>query len=135
MLYSSAQRLIEHRRRHMQRFIWVSFVVALLAAQAYASDTGIGYPTVAAAHKALMARSDVSFSYDNGWARAEDRNAKTVWLFALKDHPAYPTAVRMRTVEQDGATGTETRVMCRSTKAACERIADTFHGRDAGAGK
>ena len=107
----------------------------LLAANAHASDTGVGYPNVAAAHKALKARSDVVFSVEDGWTRAEDRSAKTVWLFAPKGHPAYPTAVRMRSVEKDGATGTETRVMCRSGKTACEQIADKFHARDAGPAK
>ena len=119
----------------MQGFKWVGLLVPLLAANAHASDTGVGYPNVAAAHKALKARSDVVFSVEDGWTRAEDRSAKTVWLFAPKGHPAYPTAVRMRSIEKDGATGTETRVMCRSGKTACEQIADKFHARDAGAAK
>jgi hypothetical protein len=119
----------------MRSFKWLGLLAILLAANAHAGDTGIGYPNVAAAHNALKARSDVIFSVEDGWTRAEDPSAKTIWLFAPKGHPAYPTAVRMRTIEKDGATGTETRVMCRSGKTACEKIADKFHARDGGTAK
>ena len=59
----------------------------------------IGYETVAAALKAVQEKPGTEQRIENGWLVVIDKAAWTIWSFAPKGHPAYPTAVKRTAVE------------------------------------
>jgi len=102
----------------------VLFSVAAFSASA--QDSGIGYPTVAAALEALKARSDVEISVQAGWTIVREPAAGTLWSFTPADHPAHPAAVKRGTVSRDGAAYINMRVLCQAAKEPCDQLVDDF---------
>jgi hypothetical protein len=86
----------------------------------------VGYPSVAAALKALHQKPGVTFRSEHGWLIAEEAAARTIWSFAPKGHPAYPTAVKRAVVGADGATIIQMDVQCEADKIACDNIVIQF---------
>jgi hypothetical protein len=86
----------------------------------------IGYPSVEAALEALRQKPGVTFRTENGWLIAEDENARTIWSFAPRGHPAYPTAVKRTVVDKNGATAIQMDILCEADKEACDNVAIQF---------
>lgn len=109
--------------------LWFA-VCLLIAESAAAGDTigqkAIGYPSPEDALRALRARPDVTFRTQDKWLIAEDRANQTVWLFVLLGQPAYPTAVKRFVAERNGKFFIDTAILCGSTTAACDRLAEEF---------
>ena len=92
-----------------------------------ASDTStIGYPTVAAALEALMARGDVEVSNYHGWTIIDDRASGALWSFTPHDHPAHPAAVKRTTVNEGGNVYMVMNALCQAEKPACDRLMAEF---------
>lgn len=101
-------------------------LLSLSSVPAYADEGDIGYPTVAAARKALAARSDVSMSTTDGWLTVEDPAAMTLWTFAPDSDPAHPAAVK-RSVIQDGERVIiRMDIRCEGDDAACDALEEHF---------
>jgi hypothetical protein len=88
--------------------------------------TDIGYPTPAAALKALRAKPGVTIREQNDWYILDDPSDHTIWSIAEPTNPAYPTAVK-RTIVQD-AVGIHlrTRMICGASKQICDQVAMAF---------
>jgi hypothetical protein len=91
-----------------------------------ATDSTVGYPTVAAALAALRAKSSVVFTKVGGWTIADDETAKTIWSFPPPGNAAYPAAVKRQIVEKSGALSLEMSVICGATKQACDDLVRSF---------
>lgn len=61
----------------------------------------IGYPTVAAARKALLAQPDARWYTHNDWLIVVIRDDMAVWSFAPKTDPAYPAVVERKVVKME----------------------------------
>jgi hypothetical protein len=94
-------------------------------------ESGIGYPTVAAALEALKARSDVSISVQGGWTIINDKDGRTFWSFTPPDHAAHPAAVRRQLVEQNGAISIKMTALCQAGKAVCDQLIEDFKAMNA----
>jgi hypothetical protein len=107
--------------------IFVAAFAEAAFAQADKDQSGIGYPTVAAALEAVKAKPGVRVSVRDGWTVMDDRATMTVWSFTPTGHPAHPTAVR-REVKQakDGSVSVQQSVLCQAQKPACDKINAEF---------
>lgn len=84
------------------------------------------YPSVAAAATALRAKAGVQFRNERGWLIAEDAKETTIWSFAPRGHPSFPSVVRRKVVEQDGRVALSTNVFCEASKAPCDALVREF---------
>jgi hypothetical protein len=98
----------------------------LVMAQAQDVESGIGYPTVAAALEALKAKNGVKISIQGGWTIVEDASDNSFWSFTPPGHPAHPTAVKRYAVQKDGATSIQMKALCQTEKAACDKLIAEF---------
>lgn len=97
-------------------------VPASFAQSKHASPTrAIAYESVSEALAALRAKSDVKFSKEEEWLIAKDTDGAT-WSFSPPSHPAHPSVGRRQVLEQEGRFFIETRILCQSTKAACDKL-------------
>lgn len=105
-------------------------VVTALAAPAQPADAGrIGYPSVAAALKALEARDGdgTVVTHPDGWTIINEPLATAQWSFVPAGHAAYPAVVRR--VIRRGANGTvsvDTASLCEAGEAACTQLLAEF---------
>lgn len=91
-----------------------------------AKSSTIGYPTVAAALADLRTKPDVEVSVQNGWTIAVDKSHFTVWSFAPQNDPAYPSVVKRSAVDNGHGSNLEMKVLCESSKAACDKMVMDF---------
>jgi len=91
-----------------------------------ASESTIGYPTVADALKALRVQPNVVFTTENGWTIATDEAASTVWSFAPPNYPAYPAVVKRHVISEGTGSSIQTSVHCEASKPACDDLVRTF---------
>jgi hypothetical protein len=91
-----------------------------------ASGSTIGYPSVAAALKALRAQPNVVFRTEDGWIIATDEAAYTVWSFAPPNYPAYPAVVKRQVISETTGSSIQTDVKCEASKSACDDLVRTF---------
>jgi hypothetical protein len=91
-----------------------------------APNSTIGYETVAAALKAVQEKPDTEQRTENGWLIVIDNAAWTIWSFAPKGHPAYPTAVRRTAVGAKVGSTVETKILCESDKVSCDTVVLQF---------
>lgn len=89
-------------------------------------DSDTGYPSPQAAEKALRLKPDVALREENGWLVVTDRQEHTIWSIALKENPAYPTAVKRTVVETNGSVGMDMKVQCGASKDTCDNVVRTF---------
>jgi hypothetical protein len=91
------------------------------------SKSDVGYKTVAEALAALKLMKEASFSTVQGWTIVTDEAHLTVWSFAPKADPSYPSVVkRFVTSNGDGSTVTM-RVLCESDKISCDNLVREFY--------
>jgi hypothetical protein len=91
-----------------------------------APTSTIGYPSVAAAMKALHAQPNVVFTSENGWIITTDEAAYTVWSFTPPSYPAYPAVVKRQVVSEATGSSILTNVQCEASKSACDDLVRTF---------
>ena len=104
----------------------LSTIAAAAIAQEGPSQSGIGYPTVAAALEALRASPDAKFSVQGGWTIVDDRATGSIWSFTPPDHPAYPAAVKRTVVQRNGKAYVDMQALCQASKAACDKLIVEF---------
>lgn len=102
-------------------------------AQQASAGTGsdLGYPTVAAALQALVAKPGVLVSVQRDWTIVEDPAERAVWSFAPAGHAAYPAVVKRSTVERDGSVSLDMRALCQAAKPACDALMAQFEQMNA----
>lgn len=91
-----------------------------------ASNSPIGYESVAEALEALHSKKGVVFSQVNGWLVATDEAAFTIWSFAPEGYPAYPAAVKRQVIPRGYASTIQMSVLCEAEKKACDDLVKTF---------
>lgn len=102
--------------------------LALLAAQ---PDMGVGYRSVTKAYAELTKKSSAKIDVERGWTIVLEDEGKRQWLFVPTGHAAYPAVIRRDTVMQDGVATLETRLMCQSTKTACDALFEAIEAGEA----
>ncbi len=104
-------------------------VFLALAAGVHAQPAAIGYPTVAAALKALEAQdgNGTVVTHADGWTIVNEPLARAQWSFVPKEHAAFPAVVR-RVVERGakGEVSVQTQSLCEAKAAACEALLADF---------
>ena len=91
-----------------------------------ANASTIGYKTVADALAALEANPNVQISVQGGWTIASDEGTKTIWSFAPKNDPSYPSAVKRTMKEHDGRVFVDMNILCQTSKPACDQLVLQF---------
>jgi len=88
----------------------------------------VGYPDVATARKALLARTDAQSHLEpNGWLVVYLPAEYTIWTFTPETDPAYPAVVRrIITRGADKNTYINMSVLCEASKAACDNLVRQF---------
>jgi hypothetical protein len=93
------------------------------------SDGSIGYASVRDALAALRDKPGAHVGEQDGWTVIEDRESEksmALWSFAPASDPAYPSAVKRVVFEKDGTVQIDMRVLCESTKQACDELVNDF---------
>ena len=114
------------------------FIGLLITAHASAADlspgplpestsSDIGYKTVADALAALKNMKSVSFSTVRGWTIVTDREHFTVWSFAPKTDPSYPSVVKRFVTAAGSGSAITMKVLCESDKASCDNLVREFY--------
>lgn len=86
----------------------------------------IGFATVAEAFATLRSRPGVEISRQGGWTIITEPTSRTVWTFPPPGHPAYPSVLKRSLGLRDGSTYLDMKVLCESTKAACDQLVIDF---------
>jgi len=63
---------------------------------------------------------------DKGYVALYDKPRNTTWTFTLSGHPAHPSAVCRRPVQEGERWRIEMSVTCRAADAECEKLVDGF---------
>jgi hypothetical protein len=63
---------------------------------------------------------------DKGYVALHDKARSITWTFTLPGHPAHPSAVCRRPVQEGDRWRIEMRVACRAVDAECEKLVDGF---------
>jgi hypothetical protein len=99
-----------------------------------ADHSTIGYPSVAAALKALRAKPDAKITEQQGWTIVQEENSAqdtmTLWSFAPEGDPAYPAVAQRILYKQDGAWFMRRNVHCEASKSACDKFVRDFEDLD-----
>ena len=92
------------------------------------SKTGeVGYPDVASARRALLARTDAhSYTTPDGWLVVEVPSEYALWSFTPPGDPADPSVVKRNVVTQDGNVYITMHVLCGASKEACDDLVRRF---------
>ena len=90
------------------------------------ADSDIGYPSPAAALTALKAKPGVKIKVEEQWYILSDPSDNSLWSIARQSNPAYPSAVKRSVIERDGALHLDMKVLCGSTKEACDDLVRAF---------
>lgn len=86
----------------------------------------VGYATVAAALADLTARKGATVSDQGGWTIISDPADSTIWSFVPKGHPAWPAVVKRHVFETKAGVAMDMKVLCQSTKVACDNLVRAF---------
>jgi hypothetical protein len=63
---------------------------------------------------------------DKGYVALHDKARATTWTFTLAGHPAHPSAVCRRPIQDGDRLRIEMSVTCRAAEAECERLVAAF---------
>ena len=113
----------------MRAFFAVVVAIALASTAAASEDAAqadIGYPTVASALESLRVKPGTRSSMQSGWTVIEDRSVLAVWSFVPSGHPAYPTVIRRRVVQEGDDLSIQMDVRCEAAKPACDAVVAEF---------
>jgi len=89
-------------------------------------NSGVGYPTVAAALETFKARSDVKIYNQDGWTIVDEFATNVRWSFTPPNHPAYPAVVIRTLVKTDSGISLDMRLMCEASQSACDKLRADF---------
>ena len=106
-----------------------AFVAILLDGPLGAQERGssIGYPSVDAARKELLAKPGVRAVEQQGWLIIDDQKEMSLWSFTPQSHEAHPAAVKRTILKKDGAMFVRMNVLCGASKEACDRLVAEFN--------
>lgn len=99
------------------------------SASAESDRSNIGYASVQQALAALRAKPGAHVGEQDGWTVIEDPESEksmALWSFPPANDPAYPSAVKRLVFEKDGTVQLDMRVLCESTKPACDQLLQDF---------
>jgi len=87
----------------------------------------VGYNSVAAALAAVRANPKVRIEIVRGWIIATNKSTMTIWSFAPKGDPSYPSVVK-RVVKPalGGGSTIDMSVECEASKKACDNLVREF---------
>jgi len=91
-----------------------------------ATQSTIGYASVAEALAALQANPKIQISVQGGWTIASDKENKTLWSFSPKSDPSYPAAVKRIVEERNDTVFVHMDVLCEASKSACDNLVRQF---------
>jgi hypothetical protein len=98
------------------------------------ADAGVGYKTVAAALSSLGQAKGVVFSTVRGWTIVTDEAHFTVWSFAPRSDPSYPSVVKRYVTSALSGSKVHMKILCEANKAACDNLFREFHGMNSRGG-
>jgi hypothetical protein len=70
---------------------------------------------------------EVSFSTVRGWTIATDQVHMTVWSFAPKTDPSYPSVVKRFVTAAGSGSVITMKVLCESNKVSCDNLVRQFY--------
>jgi hypothetical protein len=100
-------------------------ICVLVSTLAGADD--VGYKTVAQALTSLKQMKDLSFSVVKGWTIVTDEAHLTVWSFAPRTDPSYPSVVKRMVTSTGSGSKVTMGVLCEANKAACANLVREFN--------
>lgn len=105
--------------------------VALPAtAEPSANEIALPYTSVSQAYHALSKREHATLARHAGWTlislAGEKAGQDSVWSFVPTSHAAYPAVVIENRIVRDGEPELMTRLLCESTRAACDALVTTL---------
>jgi len=115
------------------RTLRAALVIGLLAwvPQVLAEEkSSIGYPSVAAALKALRDDPTATESTERGWTIFVRASDFEIWSFTPESHPAHPSAAKRTAYQADGGWRVSTQLLCQSTKASCDALMEAYRQLD-----
>lgn len=86
--------------------------------------------SVAQIQSAIMKNPAMKFSVQGGWTVAKDSDALVLWAFTPVKHPAHPSAVKRRIINQGGNATIEMTVLCQADKTACSALVKEFEAKN-----
>lgn len=116
----------------MNRAVVGLCVLALLASGSLAlAQSRIEYKTVAEAREALLSKPGLERLNQDGWMVFSDRSGTVMWTFAPDDHEANPAVAKRAIVKDGDAVNLHMSILCEASKAACDRLSQTFQDLNA----
>ena len=100
---------------------------AQLLPQPETGNDTVGYKTVDEALADLRVKPGIELTDRQGWTIATDREAKTIWSFTPRGHPAFPAVVKRTVTEHDGSVFIRMGILCQSDKLACDQLVVEFN--------
>ena len=91
-----------------------------------ATTSGIGYKNVSDAYEALSNKKGVKGFNQEGWVIFKDSSDNSLWSFTPQVHPAYPSAIKRRVLEDEGQLFIEMKALCGAEKLACDELIRDF---------
>ena len=91
-----------------------------------ASQSTVGYESVAEALEALRSQRGIVFTTEEGWLIATDEAAFTIWSFAPQDYRAYPAVVKRQVVARGSGSSIHMNILCEASKMACDDLVRDF---------
>lgn len=94
-----------------------------------ATDSGVGFKTVAEALETLKNTPGVNITYTkpDNWVIITEPGGKAIWSFTPQQHYAYPAVVKRELrVRPDGGVYIEMRALCQADKSACDKLIEEF---------
>jgi hypothetical protein len=111
--------------------LFSTFVVAddlPLGSLPESGNSDVGYRTVAEALASLKKMKEASFSTVRGWTIVTDQVHMTVWSFAPKTDPSYPSVVKRFVTPAGTGSIITMKVLCESDKISCDYLVRQFYG-------
>lgn len=96
-----------------------------------AAQSRIEYKTVAEAREALLSKPGLERLNQDGWMVFSDRSGMVMWTFAPDDHEANPAVAKRAIVKDGDAVNLHMSILCEASKAACDRLSQTFQDLNA----
>lgn len=105
-------------------------VYAQMKPQPETPHSTIGYNSVKDALAAVRANPNIKIHIVRGWIIAVNKKAKTIWSFAPKGDPSYPSVVKRVVTSASGGSTIAMDVECEASKKACDNLVRDFEALD-----
>lgn len=90
-------------------------------------NSDVGYRTVAEALASLKQMKEASFSTVRGWTIVTDQVHMTVWSFAPKTDPSYPSVIKRFVTPAGTGSIITMKVLGESNKISCDNLVRQFY--------